>query len=273
MMLSCACAAFAQEAPGTPKKDTAPATTSTGTAQPGKEQPKFPLKSDALSEIKDGFEDLDDDQNVAAMHYDNEPMQEIVAALRASSMEHLKESVDSSATFKKIFNHAEEYRGHVVEFDGTLKFIYEHPENIDVGGEKIPLARGHITTSYQVLTYVSLEPLPAGMKIGDAVRVTGVYMQRHAYISSEMPGQKLTWAPLLVVKKLEPIALKEEAPPKTAWFIGYILFGGIAVVLVLTGLSRRRELVARRNVFTQMKNSRDNDGKSRLFPKAGAPKK
>ncbi|HLX60276.1 MAG TPA: hypothetical protein VKX17_03235 [Planctomycetota bacterium] len=275
LILPCALAALGGFALDTPETKPAP----TAASDAPKAQPVFPLKTPAISEIRDGFEDYDEDGNLAALHYVDEAARDVVAALNASSMEHMRASIDPELramgpdkAFKRIFNHAADYRGHVVDFEGTLQYIHDKPEHVELDGKTIPLVCGHLDSSYQVLTYMSIEPLRAGMKVGDPVRITGVFLQRFAYLSRQMPGQKLAWTPLIIVKKVEPIVVAEEPPPKTAWVIGYILFGGIALVLVLAGISKRRDLVARRNIFTRMKRNRDNDGKDRLFPKTGGKK-
>jgi hypothetical protein len=248
-----------------PKQEAAAATSSTQAL------PTFPIQSDEFNAIHDGMEDEDEDDNTAAKHYNPYAVLDVIPALRASTPQHLAANVDKQgsytfAGFKKLFNHPVQFRGHVVQFDGTVKFLYEKPSVLTENGNNIELARGLVSTSYQPVSFLSLAPLPAKLKVGDSVRVTGIFVQRFAYINQEMPGLKLTWTPLIVIQKLEPIEIKEEPPTSMAWFIGYIVFGMVAVALVLTRLSSKRGMVERSNVFRRMRIQRE--GKDRAFPRA-----
>src|SRR6185295_16804039 len=101
-----------------------------------------------------------------------------------------------------------------------------------------PMARGHATTSYNPFTYLSIEPLPPGMKKDDPILVTGIFLQRFAYLNSEMPGQKLTWTPLIVVKKLEKMTIKEEPETSSAFIIADVIFAMVAVGLLMLYANR-----------------------------------
>ena len=226
--------------------------------------PKFPYISTKYEQIDDN-KDFTDEGMPDATSYDMGLMLELVQAVDASSQEHLKASVDKGAAFKKIFNHPSDFRGHVVQFESTVKFLYEHSEKLtDPNGKVYTLARGHLSSSYQLITFLSVEPLPAGLKSGDAVLLTGVFVQRFAYINRKTPGVELTWTPLILCKRLEPITLKEEAPVNTAWIVGYIFFSLMAVGLFLAYSSRESRRTVRENVFRKIKVQRS--GKDRLFP-------
>lgn len=241
---------------------TAPATTASVTAAPN--QPKFPIVSDKFSQIEDDKE-MSDEGLPEATSYSRDVLLDMLPALQASTQEHLKASVDKDASFKKIFNHPGDYRGHVVQFEATVKFLFDNPEKVkDASGNVLTIARGHLSSSYQLISFLSLEPLPPGLKKGDAVLLTGVFMQRFAYINKKTPGVELTWTPLIVAKKLEPISITEEAPPNTAWIIGYVFFSLMAVGLFLAYSSRENRKTIRNNIFRKIKVERT--GKDRQFP-------
>ena len=244
----------------TPSTTNAATTSATSTGA----MPKFPYISTKYEQIDDN-KDFTDEGMPDATGYDMGLMLELVQAVDASSQEHLKANVDKDAAFKKIFNHPADFRGHVVQFESTVKFLYDHPEKLtDANGKVYTLARGHLSSSYQLITFLSVDPLPAGIKPGDAVLLTGVFVQRFAYINRKTPGVELTWTPMILCKRLEPITLKEEAPVNTAWIIGYIFFSLMAVGLFLAYSSRESRRTIRENVFRKIKVQRS--GKDRLFP-------
>ncbi len=192
-------------------------------------------------------------------------MLDIIPQIKACSLEYMKANVDKTAAFKKIFNHPTDYRGHVVQFESTVKFLYEHAEHLkDANGTEYTLARGHLTSSYQMITFLSVDPLPPGLKLGDGVLLTGVFIQRFAYVNRKTPGVELTWTPLIVAKCLEPITIKEEPPLNTAWIIGYIFFALMAVGLFLMYSTKISSRNARNNIFRRMRIERG--GKDRIFP-------
>ena len=226
--------------------------------------PKFPVVSDKFGQIEDDKE-MSDDGLPEATSYSRAVLLDIIPALQASTLEHLKANVDKDASFKKIFNHPGDYRGHVVQFEATVKFLFDNSEKVkDANGNVLSIARGHLSSSYQIISFLSVEPLPPGLKKGDAVLLTGVFMQRFAYINKKTPGVELTWTPLIVAKKLEPITLKEEAPPNTAWIVGYVFFSLMAVGLFLAYSSRENRKTMRNNIFRKIKVERT--GKDRQFP-------
>lgn len=241
---------------------TPPTTAATSPATAG--MPTFPLKSSRF-DLLDDSKDTIDDGMPDSTSYDAAMMLDLIPAIQASSLEHLKANVDHSASFKKIFNHPNDYRGHVVQFESTVKFLYDNPEKLtDAKGNVVTLARGHLASSYQLITFLSVDPLPPGLKSGDAVMLTGVFVQRFAYVNRKTPGVELTWTPLILAKRLEPITIKEEAPANTAWIIGYIFFSLMAVGLFLAYSSRESRRTIRENVFRKIKVQRS--GKDRLFP-------
>ncbi len=261
----CAGAVFSGEAPTPGETPAKPETSAPATVPDAKNMPVFPITSPDFADIDDEKAIPYDGSAPEATFYRKDMLRKLIPALQNSTQEHLKANIDKNATFKKIFNHPEEFRGHVVQFESTLKFIYEHPDTVtDDKGNTISLARGHASTSYQPITYLSLEPLPDGIKIDDPVLVTGIFLQRFAYENRNMPGRELTWTPLIVCKKLERMVVKEEPPTSNAYIIGDVVFAMVAVGLLLLYANRQSGRVIRSNVFTRIKSQRD--GGDRQFP-------
>ncbi|MEI6235832.1 MAG: hypothetical protein WCT04_22485 [Planctomycetota bacterium] len=226
--------------------------------------PKFPLINTRFEQIEDG-NDMPSEGLPEATGYDISLMQELAESLQACSNDYLKANLDKDASFKKMFNHPKDYRGHVVQFESTVKFLYVNPERLkDSKGNPLTLMRGHLSSSHQLITFLSIEPLPPGLKIGDDVLLTGVFVQRFAYINRKTPGIELTWTPLILAKHLEPIIIKEDPPPSAPWILGYIFFCSIAVGLFLMYRSRESGKTSRNNIFRRMKIQRT--GKDRIFP-------
>jgi len=246
-----------------PSQTPVPATSASVTSSG--DLPKFPVVSNSFELFDDSVEVREGDEKSDATSYNVSALLDIIPAVKASTQEHLKANVDRKADFRTLFNHPDDFRGRVVQFRATLNIVADHPTELtDKNGAAIQLTRGYATTDYQVLTFFSLEPIPDSIKEGSAILVTGVFMQRFAYINRETPGRKVTWTPLIVVKKLEPLVEKVEQPISNARFAGYIFFSLVAVALLLVYYTRESGRANRANIFRQKRIEKT--GKDRLFP-------
>lgn len=228
---------------------------------------KFPVQAESFSEIEEDYTNED-----GAMKIEKFALLEIVAALKASTPEHLNANIDKDANFRNLMVHPEKFRGHVVQFDATFRFIYQLPiRDEDLTGSPLTLYHGQLSSRGNLISFASLQPLPDGLQPGQTVRFTGIFMKRFAYLNKRKPGVELTWTPLIIIQKLEPY--KEPEAPQTSeeMFLGYIAFILIAAVIFFIKSRRNTHAVARSNPFTKIKNSRD--GPPTLFPKSRNDKK
>jgi hypothetical protein len=224
--------------------------------------PTFPLKSERFDWI------VDDEVDQITRTIELFPLLDILDALHASTPEHLAANVDKAADFRQIYLHPEQYRGHVVAFNGTFRYRYE--ESLEIKGENDAvrkLDRGQISSGGNLISVISTEPFPKDLKPGDTVRFTGVMMQRFAYINDRKPGVQWTLTPLIVVQRIEPY--REEVPStNTGVFVGYIVFLMVGVGFFLLYNAKKESAIRRGNYFRQMKIA--NGGGDTLFP---GPKK
>lgn len=268
-------AAEKKEAPGeTPKAEKKEeAATEDPTAVVGT-PPEFPLKSDTFKSIDDRYESIGDniDRDTGMMEMDISPMEAVLIGLRASSLEHLIANIDKEATFKHLMKTPEQYRGHVCRLAGILESFKE--VKIPNSSGVVNLYRGNVSNAYgQIVTFRSLEPLPAGLKTGQAVQLTGIFLQRFAFLNRDA-GEKLTWTPLVCVRRIEPFtdfktATSGNNPMSNTLAVILFIFIGIATAAFL--YMRSKEKVARGNYFTQMKEAKH--GAQGVFPKPGAKEK
>ena len=191
-----------------PKKDEAAPKAPT----PDAKQPKFPMVSEWFVNIGDTMPDdngPNDEEDAQQVEF--HPLEEALLALQASTDEHLAESVDEEASsFKKLIREAAKYRGHVVRFRGKLETSerFPVPDNKTGLGE---LFRGQTTTIYgEMETFLSMER-PDRDLINRPVRITGIFLKRYAF-KNRLEGDKLTWTPLIIIKKVEAFSEADVAP-------------------------------------------------------------
>lgn len=183
--------------------------------------PQFPLKSEYFGMVVDSQTSVED--QMEAQQIEANAMNDILKALTASSDEHLVASVDQKAKFRELMLRAENYRGHVVQIRGLL----ESSETMKVGENPAGVQRvymGQISNLMgEIVTFVSLTPPEATEKL--PVRLTGVFLKRYAYLNRR-EGEKLTWTPLVFVKRVEPYSEEDERQKAgQTSTISYILSG------------------------------------------------
>lgn len=183
--------------------------------------PQFPLKSEYFGMVVDSQTSLEDQQE--AQQIEANAMNDILKAISQSSDEHLVASVNQKAKFVELMLRAEQYRGHVVQIRGLL----ESSETMKVGENPAGVQRvymGQISNLMgQIVTFVSLTPPEATEKL--PVRLTGVFLKRYAYLNRR-EGDKLTWTPLVFVKRVEPYSEEDERQKAgQASTLSYILSG------------------------------------------------
>jgi hypothetical protein len=263
----------AEAAPGAeaPKADPAPAAGGTP-ADPNDptvvsgDVPKYPLESKNYSIIIDDYEKIGDNFNrsTGEMELDFAPMDDVMTAIRGSSQEHLAKSIEPDVTFKMLMKEPEKYRGHVVKLVGLLAPVRK--------SGFAQFYKGQITNSNgQIVSFRSLEPLPQGMKEGQPVQLVGVFLQRYCYLNQE-PGEKLTWTPLLFVRRVEPYNdMKNfnasQSPMSNAAAIIVFIFVSLGAAAYM--YSRMKYKVAAANHFTRMKTEKEGP-QNNIFPRRSA---
>jgi len=208
--------------PADPKADPNATAIPAQPAQPAPAgMPQFPLKSEYFGMVVDSQTSIEDQQE--AQQIEANAMNDILKAISASSEEHLFASVDQKAKFRELMLRAEQYRGHVVQIRGLL----ESSETMKVGENPAGVQRvymGQISNLMgEIVTFVSLTPPEATEKL--PVRLTGVFLKRYAYLNRR-EGEKLTWTPLVFVKRVEPYSEEDERKKEgQTSLISYILSG------------------------------------------------
>jgi hypothetical protein len=237
--------------------------------------PAFPLKSDNYNLIMDDYNKYDFNNDTKEMEMEYSTMEDLMVALRASSQEHLVNNLDKDVTFKMLMKEPEKYRGHVVKLIGLLAPVKEARPTPNLSGFN-KIYKGQITNSNgNIVSFRSMEPLPAGLKKGDAVQVVGIFMKRYCYLNQE-PGEMLTWTPLLFVRRVEPYNdfknfTATQSPMSNAAAIIVFIFVSLAAAGYL--YSRMKYKVAAANHFTRMKNEKDGPTNN-VFPrKSVTPRK
>jgi len=215
--------------------------------------PQFPLKSEFFGMVVDSQTSLEDQQE--AQQIEANAMNDIFKALTTTSDEHLFASVNQKAKFRELMLRAEQYRGHVVQIRGLL----ESSETMKVGDNPAGVQRvymGQISNLMgEIVTFISLTPPEAGEKL--PVRLTGVFLKRYAYLNRR-EGEKLTWTPLVFVKRVEPYSEEDERGKagKTG-LLSYVLSGAAFFVFVAWFAFRLSRFNANRkmkdNPFTRKK--------------------
>jgi len=231
-------------------------------------QPKFPMTSEWFVNIGDTMPDdngPNDEEDAQQVEF--HPLEEAMLALQASTDEHLAESVDDEASsFKKLIREAPKYRGHIVRFRGKLETSerFPIPDNKTGLGE---LYRGQTTTIYgEMETFLSMER-PDRDLINRPVRITGIFLKRYAF-KNRLEGDKLTWTPLIIIKKVEAFSEADVAPTPMSNIAKLAI--AMVVVLLLGRLAYRVVYVqgksARGNPFTKI-NRRLAERKEKTVPK------
>ncbi|MCY3021283.1 MAG: hypothetical protein NTW87_19895 [Planctomycetota bacterium] len=254
-------AAEKKEAPAEEKKE--------GEAAPAAPaRPTYPLKSEYFKDVIDpqAGEDVEE-----AMKLEVHATQEVIAALKASPEEYLKESLTPEVTFRKLMRTPEQFRGHVVQVRGLLEFCERFPVPDD-WADTSPLYRGQISTmTGEMYTFFALERPPAEL-MKKPVRLTGIFLKRYAY-KNRLAGEKLTWSPAVFIHNVEQYSEADTGPGKapmelkTALLIAIFLL--FIVVRVAFGYVRMKNKNARENPFVRMKGGK---GIASPFPKPGSKK-
>lgn len=238
----------AAAAPADKKDEAAPKAAAPATANP-----KFPLQSEWFVHIADI---MPDDKNVGdveeAQALEQHALEDILIALQASSDDHLKANVNPDVTYKNLMREAEKYRGHVVQIRGLLETSERFPILDNKSGVS-ELYRGQTSTIYgQINTFLSIER-PDPELIKHPVRITGIFMKRYAF-KNRLAGEKLTWTPVILVKKVEPFSEADVGPAPMSNIAKLAI--AMVVVLLLGRLAYRVTSVqsrsAKGNPFTKI---------------------
>ena len=182
----------------------------------------FPLQSEFFQYVLDNqAEDQKEAQQIEL-----NAMKDILAALKGASEEQLTAAINPKATFRELMLRPEQYRGHVVRTRGLLKFS-EVPKHISEAAG-VQLYRGQIANMMgEIVTYISLTPPESSKDL--PVRLTGIFLKRYAYLN-EQEGEKLTWTPLVFVKRVEPYGEDQEYPKASP--LSYLLIGVVVFVFI-----------------------------------------
>jgi hypothetical protein len=100
---------------------------------------------------------------------------------------------------------------------------------------------GQIAIKRQLmLNFISIEPLPRNLTVGDGAKVAGVFFKRYAYNNSEDNGKGITWAPLVMVKAVNKTILGGGPLPSdpVAEWIGAIASILASIALFAYGYGR-----------------------------------
>lgn len=239
LILACAAALCGDAEKPAPKAEDIPTAKKT-------EGPAFPVKSEWFEQITESTAE----NPTAGMEIERFSMLDIVAAIRASSPQHLASNIDPKADFKEVFLHPDKNRGHVVTFDGTFQNREGTIKDTDAEGKEVVLYEGQISHNRNIVTFVSLEPIPENIKAGSTVRFVGIFMKRFTYLNRAKPGNSVTHTPLVVIRKLEAFAEPKGESMSTEMFIAYIVIGIFIVVIFMRILSRHRRR-SKVKIFTE----------------------
>ena len=250
------------------KKDDKPAATAADTtpdpaAVVGPAQ-TYPMKSDSFADIVEDYKDEDD----LASNQEPTVMDAIFRAVRATSYDDFKKSINPKVTYVTMMNTPENVHGEVVKVSGTLRAIAEKEQDPPVAGIT-KYWKGQISVgSEKITTFISLEPLPKDVQIGRGINVIGVFWKRYVY-ANRAAGDKGTICPLIVVRRVERVTDYENVAPgamNSPIGIGIFVFVGAGLAFYLYTRSANKARYA--NKFTRMKNERSNNG-GRNFPRPG----
>ena len=172
-------------------------------------QPHFPLPPEAFNGIDDGYDKLVNTYDAEREESDIElfPMSAILDALQNSTQQHLNANIDVNASFTRVMNHSEQFRGHVVRWNGVLQAFHE----TKVG--TTPIWKGYTSNMMgQIISFRSLEAPPPTLTKGKSVELVGIFMKRFAYLDAE-PGEHHRVTPLIFVRRVEPYVDPNAASP------------------------------------------------------------
>jgi len=236
--------------------------------------PAFPLKSEWFSHIADTMpDDKTYGDETEAQQIEMHALEDVLVAVNASPEAHLKKSVreiEKKGSFRALMKDAELYRGSVVQIRGLL----ENSERFPIPENKSSITepfRGQISNiSGQIFSFISIERPPQEL-LKHPVRLTGVFIKRYAY-KNRLAGEKLTWTPLLVVKKVEAFSEADVAsPPMSKTTAMLVAFAMVALfVRIYWKMNKQTTKGLTGNPFTKLKN-RIADKKSTKKPAPPKP--
>ena len=168
--------------------------------------PPLPVQCPFFSEVVDNMDEPDE-----AMGLDPISTQAILEALKNCTPEYLLEKSEKDITFKKLMTDPNPYRGHAVTVSGVFQYKNELKIPSQIKGAPPVMYQGILATGKKdVYTFLSLQPIPADVKEGTGVRVSGIFLKRFCYVN-RMAGEMATWSPLLFVVKAEKYSELEGA--------------------------------------------------------------
>jgi len=251
--------------------------------------PEFPLKSSRFDTIDDSYEhhadNFDHSRNEMEMPFG--AMEDIMLAIRASTHEHLVKNIDEEAKFRKLMKTPEQFRGHVVKLIGVLADTQGGPRNRDFLHEGYPATlnlsgfervyKGQTTNANgEIISFRSMEPVPADMKPGQSVQLIGIFMMRYCYLNRDA-GKMLTWTPMVFVRRVVPYTQMKEFSStdnpmsNTAVIVVFLFVGGGAAAYFY---SRMKYKTRSANRFTRMKEEKEQgQGAQGFFPRPPPSKK
>ena len=195
------------------------------------EAPKFPLPPDHFSDVQDS-----DDK---AMSLDLEGTQEILEALDHCTQDDLDKAVDPELGYRDLYDQPQNYRGKVASLSGVYRFVQEKilPEGVRTANGpkdgKVWLGQISIGRRY-IINFISTEPIPANVKIGEGVSANGVFLKRFEYYSQGDNGHAVERGPLLFIKQLKKATLGDRPLPHDP-VIEFV--GGAIFLLITAGMS------------------------------------
>jgi len=207
--------------------------------------PSYPVFLEGLDTIKDGFPDQDEAREIDPVAY------ELMRLIRRSPQELLDKSADPKLEFENLMRESEnaQWRGHVASLNGVFREVHYHklPDGNYAGLKGYWFGIFSLGKNY-LATFISIEPLPEELKPGMAIEVTGIYMKRYAF-GNRMPGAMLTWAPLLVIRHVEPIALIPDVDMFSGWRLYALIGMSVVLLLVLATAMRSRQTKLQRRAI------------------------
>lgn len=236
---------------------------------------QFPLKSPYLEKIDDGYETAEEQEDLQQIPL--EAMGEILAALKSTTTEQLHKAAEPAIEFKHLMREPAKHRGHVVQLAGVLRQYRPVGVEDNVSGIKQVFMGQTSNAAGNITTFISIDPIPAELQLGQGIRMSGVFLKRFGYLNRE-PGDKLTICPLVFVRAIEPWSeLKQGKSSETVSFglleVLICIFAVIFLGLMVQGRAQQKAQGA--NFFSHMKERRNPPKHEGNFPapdKSPAPK-
>ena len=235
--------------------------------------PVFPIKSERYGQIDDSYENIVNNMYENQMDIEYGAMEDMLVALRASSQEHIQKNLDEKLTYKNLMSDPQKYRGSVVRINGILEEFKETRVTPNMSGLGTVFKGQTSNTFGQVVSFRCVEPLPDGLKVGQPVQLVGIFLQRYAYLN-RLPGEKLTWTPLLFVRRVEPYTDIKQAtsgPNPMSNGTAIIIFLFIGAAAAVWCYSRMKVRAVGGNHFSRIK--AEKQGPAGNFPRPGKPHK